>query len=268
MGFGELEPYFLAVQFVLQWLILMVLVSSAARREGEFEIRKWILQTLAICLGTVLIESWLAHEVAWLILLPALGLTALVLINASWTAMWSSCTVVIIFCGLFIGLTLDFREARRQKAIVQAEEEAARQQKAADPIRYQQIATSLSELPGKKKIREPQPENPVTGTTTTQVAVLEDALEIEPEPVVPLVTTNWVAARESLEFGGRAVSGDATNVAYNNHQLKQVGDVVIATHDEFKYIWLVKGIDRNRATLEPLRVEPIQTSSYLSGSDQ
>ncbi|MBL7076297.1 MAG: hypothetical protein ISS31_02395 [Kiritimatiellae bacterium] len=281
MGLREYWLWIIALQFVLQSLILILLLLALARRSGDCQTRSIILRVLAITLATVLLEAWLTWSLGWIILVPILGVTVLVLMNASWGALWSSCIAVAFCGGFFACLTLDFWEFSPAQLRVLREEREARKQRSV--ARYQQVAGELDRIAPKDKApsRSTPPSTPgLIPTPTPQVtpapapalnlesrAPLADRLvtaEREPKPVEPFSTDiDWRVARSLVEYRGSVSVLDGERVLHINGRLLRRQDVLKVICHGTVYRWfIVKG---DTHTLDLKRLNSCSMSG-LAGS--
>jgi hypothetical protein len=240
MGLRHYWLFIIAAQFVLQALVLTMLLLSLARRRGNCQARPVILKVLG-----------------WVVLVPILGVTVLVLMNASWEALWSSCIAVSLCGGFFACLTLDSSELTPRHLRELDAERAAR--KARTVARYQKIAGELDRIaPQVKPQPRPAPGAPVEPETPVRAAAGKPAapLHLEsripladrmpPEPVATVnpvrVDIDWRIARSLIKYEGSVRDDKGDQVLLINGKLYQQHDVMKAICNGTAYHWfIVKG---------------------------
>jgi len=255
--------WIIAGQFLLQSLVLILLLLALARRRGNCEARPIILKVLAITLATVLLESWLTWSLGWMILVPILGVTVLVLMNASWEALWASCIAVSVCGGFFASMTLDFAELTpKHLRELQAERDA---RKARAVARYQQVAGELDRIapqadlnptaapslskpaaaaePDTKKRTPPPPLNLESRLSLTD-RLAASGIQPEPPPASlrDEIENGWRIARSLVEYNGVVGSGDGDQILHINDKLYHRHDVLkIICHGTVYRWFIVKG---------------------------
>lgn len=192
MGLREYWIWIVAVQFVLQAFVLMMLLISFAIRRGEHRTRPIVLKVLIITLATVLLESWLVWSVGWVIVIPLLGVTVLVLMDASWESLWAACIAVSVCGGFFALLTLDFSEFTPDHV---AQIRTARDaRKAAAVARYQHLVTEIDNIAPQTGAKQPPSADPTNDVPVSAAA---------PEPPQPPP-----AAQQTLNLESRIPLAD------------------------------------------------------------
>ncbi len=264
MGLKEYWLWIIAAQFLLQSLVLFLLLLSLAPRGGDRRARPMVLKALAITLATVLLESWLTWSLGWIILVPILGVTVLVMMNASWESLWCSCIAVSLFGGFFACLTLDFSEITpRHLREMQAEREA---RKARAVVRYQQVAGELDRIAPQATPSEtsaaPAPVKPPEAADATPAVKetapplhlesrlsLADRLAADGIAPAPLpaakreaIEKGWRIARSLVDYNGVVGSGEGDQVLLINKRLYRRHFVLKIICQGTVYRWfIVKG---------------------------
>jgi hypothetical protein len=270
VGLKELWPHLLAGQFVLQSLVLALLLVSIARRGGVPRMRPIVLKVLAITLSTVLIELLLTWRIGWLILVPILGVTVLVLMNASWTALWTSCLAVAACGAFFAALTLDFGEFTVTRQLERKAARAARKKRVV--ARYQQVAGELDHIGPKRRSSPEPPPSPAAPPPAPPIAaaappspaavpetvarqqptpslnlesripladrVLPNALD-EEDPTTTQSEVDWLVARSHVHYRGRVNSDEGEQVLHINGRLYAQHDVLSIIRHGVVYRWFI-----------------------------
>lgn len=293
MGLRHLEWYLLLLQFGCQITILFALLLSASRRGSMSSVRGPVLHVLGIALGCVLVEKWLSAKLGFLVVVPVLGLTVLVLRNASWQALWTSCVAVTTFALAYqmavldLGAVLEARQRTRAEAT----------RKASQPppvIRYEQIAGELGfagpKLPRRlgqetQSVAMVTATNPIvagaervalatcttglaTGVVTSVVAVRTNAwlvlgaaspgtnapMPMPPPP--PPRKPDWRGAKAKLIFGGEIVQHGGKRLTQINGRLYEEGESLSTTHAGFHHVWRVVAVQPHDVTLEEVQASP------------
>jgi len=268
MGLDHLQPYFLAAQFVLQALLLMLLLTAIGRRAEEGRIGHRLLKAVGISLATVLLEAWLLRRIGWMVLIPAVALPVLVFMNASWSAMWSSCVAVLLFSASSALLTLDFGEMSRER--LEARRLDQRRRKKVRVARYQQVAGEIDEIAeaGQEKPTPepappplaPEPPPPPAGTppAPAEPPPAEETVPPQPAPAEPSAPgppprseADWHAARAMVSYRGQVARG-GRRLAHINGRIYEEYDLLSVILEGVVYRWLIVGIRQFKVDLQRL----------------
>ena len=279
MGLRNYWIWFVALQFVLQSFILLVLLLAAARRRGDYQTRPIVLKVLVITLATVLLQSWLVWSVGWVVVIPLLGVTVLVLMDASWGALWSACAAVSV-CGLFFALlTLDYSELTPDHMEQLRAKRDAR--KAAAVARYQHLAGDIDKIaphqddegavPGEAEdepdetIAPSREADPADAAASAPALNLESRLPLADRLIAQGITPqqpapppdeaaerNWRIARSLVHYRGSVGSPRGKQVFLINGRLYDKHDTLKIVCDGTIYRWFIVGGDTNNLELKRL----------------
>jgi len=224
----------LAGQFVFQLLLLIAVLSHACKHDEDAHMRSVFVRAFTITLCTVLFEAWLFKQHGGLVIVPSVGITALVLMNANWKAMWTSCLCVLLSSATFIliafAVTPRDTEAPDINGIEEADAPAARQQVSVNP---NPAEPSVSEAPQLSTppadLRAAQHD----GSAPKHTGILKGGKWSRTDE------QRWQKARSTVKFQGSIRARTKEPVLHINGNVYRIGDVLEITHEGFSFRWII-----------------------------
>jgi len=260
--------FILLGQFVLMYGVLFLVLDGLARRYRDCSRPRVALITFAVCIGTIFSVALLVTRVRWMAAVPALAVAALLLYDFSWSYLWHTFVVILIFSWsstfLFVQL-----EAREEKPEAEAARSARKRQDAGEVVRYQQAADKLKLAPTKKKPRRkkrrPAPPSRPEASAPQQVIVIAPEPEPTPEavpepppPPEPALPQEWTRAKEQLRVGGTIAMQNDKYVALIDGKIVEENGVVSAEYEGHIYRWRVRAVGAKKIEWDEIDVIPVK----------
>jgi len=245
----------LIVELFLLVVILFAVLAHVFKREEDYRLKTAAFLAASIALGTIVIEAFFVERAGWLTLIPAMGVTVVILSKFSWTSMWSALLIVLAFAVTHVYVSTQLIEPRPG-----ADDEAAeKERKTTDVTRYQQVAEEMAFAPELPDEPPPPPPEPAekTAASVAPAAVVPVSVPVvtnlpPPEPDPP----DWTRAGELIELTGTMML-DGKRVANIGGRMLAPGDTISVTHEDKRYRWLINDITPDGLDLERAGVSDI-----------